>query len=142
MIVSEARREANRRNAKLSTGPRTEAGKERSRRNALTHGLSAEVVRLPEDVAAIGAEAGPVAPPLDWPGWLADEVAVIATKLRRCDRLEGRHRERIALRAEFHWDDDRRLEAEFLGAGIARDPAAVARELRMSPQGCDWMIDR
>ena len=36
--------EANRRNAQLSTGPRTEEGKRRSRRNAVRHGLSAETV--------------------------------------------------------------------------------------------------
>ncbi|SHN87807.1 hypothetical protein [Bradyrhizobium erythrophlei] len=36
--------EANRRNARLSTGPTTEDGKERSRRNALRHGLTAETV--------------------------------------------------------------------------------------------------
>jgi hypothetical protein len=36
--------EANRRNALRSTGPKTEAGKEISRRNALRHGLTAETV--------------------------------------------------------------------------------------------------
>jgi hypothetical protein len=36
--------EANRRNALRSTGPRTEAGKLRSRRNAVRHGLTAETV--------------------------------------------------------------------------------------------------
>jgi hypothetical protein len=35
---------ANRRNAQLSTGPVTEAGKKRYRRNALRHGLTAETV--------------------------------------------------------------------------------------------------
>jgi hypothetical protein len=36
--------EANRRNAQFSTGPKTEKGKSRSRRNAVRHGLTAETV--------------------------------------------------------------------------------------------------
>jgi hypothetical protein len=36
--------EANRRNALMSTGPQTEAGKKRSRCNAVRHGLTAETV--------------------------------------------------------------------------------------------------
>ena len=36
--------EANRRNALKSTGPTTDAGKQRSRRNAICHGLTAETV--------------------------------------------------------------------------------------------------
>src|ERR1700757_4722282 len=36
--------EANRRNARLSTGPVTEEGKQKSRQNAVHHGLTAETV--------------------------------------------------------------------------------------------------
>ena len=36
--------DANRRNALKSTGPKTEAGKQASRRNAVRHGLTAETV--------------------------------------------------------------------------------------------------
>jgi hypothetical protein len=44
---------ANRENAKKSTGPRTEPGKRRSRRNAFRHGLTAEsVIPVLEDEAA------------------------------------------------------------------------------------------
>jgi hypothetical protein len=42
--VSNKKLEANRRNAQQSTGPKTEAGKNASRRNALTHGLLAKEV--------------------------------------------------------------------------------------------------
>ncbi|MFO0887832.1 MAG: hypothetical protein U0790_01670 [Isosphaeraceae bacterium] len=40
-MTSPARIEANRRNAQRSTGPRTEAGKDKVRLNALKHGLDA-----------------------------------------------------------------------------------------------------
>lgn len=44
---------ANRANAQRSTGPRSESGKQRSRLNATRHGLSGQVVVLPEeDLAA------------------------------------------------------------------------------------------
>ena len=39
--------EANRRNAQLSTGPKTTNGKARASRNALTHGLFATDLLLP-----------------------------------------------------------------------------------------------
>src|SRR2546421_9547123 len=38
-MVSKAKRDANRRNAQKSTGPKTEDGKARSSRNASTHGI-------------------------------------------------------------------------------------------------------
>jgi hypothetical protein len=48
--------EANRRNARHSTGPKTESGKQRSRGNAVRHGLTAETVidilEDPEDYKA------------------------------------------------------------------------------------------
>ncbi len=51
--------EANRQNARSSTGPRTDEGKRQSRRNALRHGLTAEtvieVLEDPEDYQAFEA---------------------------------------------------------------------------------------
>ena len=53
--ISPRRLEANRRNAKLCTGPRTEEGKKRSRLNA-SHGITAQVDILPDEERA-AAEA-------------------------------------------------------------------------------------
>ena len=50
-IVSARRLAANQRNAKRSTGPKTREGKERSRTNALKHGLTAETLLLPGESA-------------------------------------------------------------------------------------------
>ena len=51
--TSDAQVDANRLNAQLSTGPRTAEGKKRSSLNALRHGMSAQIVVLPnEDLQA------------------------------------------------------------------------------------------
>jgi hypothetical protein len=50
-MTSHRQFEANRRNARMSTGPRTEEGKRQSRRNAFRHGLTAEtVIEILEDI--------------------------------------------------------------------------------------------
>src|SRR5580698_11288527 len=47
------RAETNRANAQHSTGPKTEAGKQKSSLNALSHGLTGQIVVMPgEDLAA------------------------------------------------------------------------------------------
>jgi hypothetical protein len=58
-MTSLRRLEANRENARRSTGPRTQEGKRQSRRNAVRHGLTAETVieglEDPEDYEAFEA---------------------------------------------------------------------------------------
>ncbi len=55
-LTSLQRSAINRQNASHSTGPKTDDGKTRSRRNALKHGLRAEALALPnEDPAAVAA---------------------------------------------------------------------------------------
>ncbi len=49
MAVSEAKLAANRRNARLSSGPRSAEGKRRSSQNAVTHGLRAETLVLQDE---------------------------------------------------------------------------------------------
>jgi hypothetical protein len=52
-MATERQRQANRLNARRSTGPRTEAGKDRTRFNALAHGLAAQSPVLPHESAAL-----------------------------------------------------------------------------------------
>ena len=50
-MATAAQIEANRRNSKLSTGPKTEQGKAKSRLNAVTHGMTARTLMpvLPQE---------------------------------------------------------------------------------------------
>jgi hypothetical protein len=48
-MLSEKQLEANRANAQKSTGPQTQAGKDRSRLNATRHGLTSQVTIMPEE---------------------------------------------------------------------------------------------
>ena len=85
---------ANRRNAKKSTGPKTEAGKDRVRFNALVHGLRAESTifhgedrtkfdQLLEQLTAAWM------PQDDMEKTLVERIAVNQWKLARLDRSEA-----------------------------------------------------
>ena len=145
MIVSEARIQANRRNAARSTGPRTEEGKQRSRANALKHGLCASVV-VAEDVKLVQQRASDwfdaLKPQDEFQSWLVDEVAIISIRIDRCERMERRARDVKAIRAELCWEDDRRLDAIRLGGLLSKRPDEVSEELRRTPQGCEWLMTR
>ena len=92
-MTTQAQIDANRKNACSSTGPRTDAGKHRSSRNALRHGLLAKDVILPdENIDEFIAFRSSVEADLNPTGALqqlrADEIATIAWRLRRSSRLE------------------------------------------------------
>jgi hypothetical protein len=145
MIVSENRMEANRRNARLSTGPKTAEGKERSRANALKHGFCASVL-VPEDQDAFETRSlqwfYALKPQNMYHSWLVDKVAIISLRVDRCERMERRVRDKRSLRAELCWDDDRKLEATRLGANIRLNPDETVEALRRTPQGCEWLMTR
>jgi hypothetical protein len=92
-MATEAQTAANRRNAHSSTGPRTEAGKSRASRNALTFGIysAGDFVR-PEDsdVYPLFCESfqKSLRPKGALEQTLAAEIIHAAWRLRRCSHLE------------------------------------------------------
>jgi len=85
--------EANRRNSRRSTGPRTEEGKQRSRQNALRHGLTAEtVVDILEDPVAYRAFEAQVLcdylPATTIERELVTRLASLLWRLRRATAIE------------------------------------------------------
>ena len=143
-MATEAQIAANRANAGRSTGPKTEAGKAASRRNALVHGLAGEGVVLPDEM---GRE-------------LDDRLAGWAEELRPAGRVEAflvraaaveslkydhatRHRfAALAHRvrhAEVDWDAARRAGVEAIVTELdvastpARSSAACGAPPRAAP---------
>jgi hypothetical protein len=94
-MTSEAQITANRRNSQLSTGPRTDAGKDIARRNALRHGLAARtlVVAPWEDAAEFAAFAADLRADLAPAGAceeaLAQRIVLCAWRLERICRIEA-----------------------------------------------------
>ena len=95
MPATDAQIEANRRNAAKSCGPRTEAGKAASRRNALKHGLTAEVV-IPEAEAAeverkFRVMKAEMRPSTELAEDLIHDIASMAVRMKRCRLQEAAH---------------------------------------------------
>ena len=85
---------ANQQNAKLSTGPRTDSGKRRSRRNAIRHGLTAEtVIDTLEDSADYTAFERAIksdySPQTAIEGQLVSRLASLLWRLRRAVIVES-----------------------------------------------------
>ena len=93
-MASDRQIEANRRNALASTGPRTDAGKAISRRNAITHGLTADQLLLDgEDPAVFEMLRDDIfdeyAPATAYEAELTHRIATLCWRLRRIDVFEA-----------------------------------------------------
>lgn len=92
-MTSSKQIEANRRNARKSTGPTSVEGKERSRRNAVRHGLTAEtVIAALEDAADYRAFEGAIIADYDAQSGVERELvlrlASLLWRLRRATTME------------------------------------------------------
>jgi hypothetical protein len=92
-MISQRKLEANRRNARQSTGPKTAEGKARVRLNAVKHGMTAETPVLPhEDAEAyrrrLEAWTSELNPRSDVARYLVERAVKTSWKLDRADRHE------------------------------------------------------
>src|ERR1700686_851452 len=131
--------EANRRNALKSTGPTTPEGKERSRCNALRHGLTAEtVIAALEDAEDYQAFEATVIADYDAESAVERELvlrlASVLWRLRRATGIETELFEAVIAEPRNLEDSRQRLalvgganlpERNQLGMGIARQSDAV-----------------
>jgi hypothetical protein len=92
-MVSDKQLEANRANAQKSTGPRTEEGKRRSSLNATRHGLTGQVIVVPEENLAAfnqftAAQVANLDPGDDNERQLAQSWAVIQHRINHAQAIE------------------------------------------------------
>jgi hypothetical protein len=146
-ISSEERSRINKRNASRSRGPTSEAGKNKSKYNAIKHGGRAETLVLPNespaDVQALFDQ---------WDGFYQPrspaEAAYIdkaVLSLQKAERLRRAEHQALADQvraAEHRYDEAQEAEVRHFTDLLAEDPASAVRGLMGSAAGCRWMLGR
>lgn len=146
-MTSEAKIEANRRNALKSTGPRTERGKERARLNALKHGMTAkQLVTRGEnlaDFARFGAELGAALAPADaLERQLVEAIVLASWRLRRVWRTEAAVIRKAARRSDA-WENRQSAPEPFTLADHELERISrYESELQRSLQRAYAMLER
>ena len=145
-LTAEQRRKINKANASKSTGP-SEAGKLRSRYNALKHGLRAEVLALPnEDPTVVEARSEawnefyqPQSPAAQH---LVNQCVHATLLADRCQQFHGAQLEKQMREAPLKRLVSREDELERLEKLLITDPMRAVRDLQRTAHGCRWLIDR
>ena len=146
MICSEARLIANRKNAALSTGPRTAEGRDRSRQNGLKHGLtgqglvvtSEEAEEVADRTEALRLDMKPRSP-----GGLIliAQLATLSVRAERAARHESAALAERVRHAADDFDEERIEEADRLFEALGEDPRNSLRKLKRTPEGVDRLLD-
>ena len=143
--TSLARIAANRRNAQLSTGPKTAEGKAKARANAVKHGLTGAGVALPtEDQEAIQtlfrAMQEEFAPQTVAGAELVEQMAMLTVRRHRAERAEAAHLSGRVRRAGAEFDHARTQRSGQLLEAIESQPRYYRELLRDMPEGVDRLI--
>ena len=119
-------------------------GSEASKRNALTHELTATKVFSPALKAAIDQCAANLTeayqPATAYEHSLVANMGRASVQLSRCRQLLAGDSERRATRAQRCWDGDRRAAIEKLAARLPKEPHQIKPALERSKQGVDWLL--
>ena len=127
-MASEAQIRANRENARAhATGPQTDSGKARSRRNSLRHGLTGAGIVVPDEdqaevdrrFAALEAELAPCS---EMGVILVRRVATLSVRMERSVREEAARLGERMRAASGDYDDLRLAEAQ-KSCRLSLDPA-------------------
>jgi hypothetical protein len=137
--------EANRRNGALG-GPKTEAGKARSRLNATKHGMASQSADVEAGVssefeqrrAKWAAEQNPVG---EAGNFALDRVVAATFRIERCEQAMNELTVTVSQRATLVWDEDRAVEAAKIFARLARDPVLASRQLQTTLAGAALLLD-
>jgi len=135
-MTSQKQIEANRRNALLSTGPRTEEGKGTSRQNAVSHGLTAETVIVGlEDPAEYESFEAEIVAEYDPKSVIERELtrrlASLLWRLRRANLIEAGLLSFSEMTAEIDQEPD------FVQGNRAQVSNALIRRLKLMPTCSD-----
>ena len=137
---------ANQRNAALSTGPKTEAGKIASRSNAIRHGMACESI-------GVEAEQSPAFQTRrdSWSvhfgasdeveDWALERVVAASFRIERCELAMQTLTRSTAERARLAWDQDKALEAAKHGSRLSKNPSLIVRKLEATWHGVNLMLD-
>jgi len=135
-MTSQKQIDANRRNALLSTGPRTDEGKGASRQNAVRHGLTAETVVVDlEDAAEYEAFEAEIVAEYDPKSVIERELmqrlASLLWRLRRANLIEAG----LFSFSEMTVETDQR--SYFVQGNRAQASNALIRRLKLMPIASD-----
>ncbi len=150
--TSLAKIEANRRNAQKSTGPKTIAGKEKSKMNALKHGLVAQATVIPvgeakEDDTEFTQLLDRVMAELEPQGFieemLTERIAICYWRLRRAAYAEvGEIRKSLdTVIGDASEDDLSRFQRAKFECESKRPQPKYLAELQNTVQGIQFLID-
>jgi len=146
-LTTVERRKQNKANSLHSTGPKTEEGKNASRRNSLTSGFTAKVLTLPdENPEVIQAQADAwhdACQPQDHDQeGLVDQLAITSLRLERLTRAETAILAAQAVEAKTQWDREQQRKLLKHTRQLRDDTALTMIELQSFGAGARWLRER